>query len=224
MRLARVAGAHRRSRTAHEFARETLRKAILDGSLPGGTRLVQAEIAAELGISTTPVREALRDLATEGLIFLDPHRGAVVRTLDLNEVREIYELRIALEPLMIRRMIGNISDEAFERAQQLAEEMDTEKDPSTWVDLNREFHSLFAEPEGTSRLSGILASLRDSAAAYVSLSLDARPQQMVDANDEHRQLIDAYVNRDVDRAIEITLAHLRSTLSAIEEAHRTEAT
>ncbi|MGH3728943.1 MAG: GntR family transcriptional regulator [Micromonosporaceae bacterium] len=222
MSLADIAGSHR-SRTAHEFVRETLRKAILGGSLSGGTHLVQTEVAAELKVSTTPVREALRDLATEGLIFFDPHRGAVVRTLDLNEVREIYELRIALEPLMIRRVIASISPEAFQRAEELNAEMDQETDPSIWVDLNREFHALFAEADGGSRLSAILASLRDSAAAYVSLSLDARPQQMPDANEEHRRIIGAYLARDADQAIDITLAHLRATLAAIEDAHHTGA-
>lgn len=218
--LSAIAGSHR-SRTTHEYVRETLRKAILDRSLPGGTRLVQTEVAAELDVSTTPVREAMRDLATEGLIFFDPHRGSVVRTLNLQEVREIYELRTALEPLMIRRVIDKITPEALERAEQLTAEMDREKDPSIWVEYNREFHALFTEANDGSRLSAILASLRDSAAAYVSLSLDTRPQQMAETNDEHRGIIEAYRASDVDQAIDITLAHLQSTLAAIEEAHRT---
>jgi DNA-binding GntR family transcriptional regulator len=68
-------------RTAHEYVRNSLREGILRGSLVGGTRLVQSEIASELEVSTTPVREALRDLATEGLVQLDAHRGAVVLQL-----------------------------------------------------------------------------------------------------------------------------------------------
>jgi DNA-binding GntR family transcriptional regulator len=208
-----------RSRTAHEYVLTTLRSAILGGTLAGGTRLVQTELASQLEVSTTPVREALRDLATEGLIFFDPHRGAVVRPLDINEVREIYELRITLEPLMVRRAVERLTDEQLDHAEELARRMGTESNLSAWVDLNREFHAIFSEIGDGNRLAGILASLRDSASAYVSLSLEARPQQVPEANSEHADLIRLYRARDVDGAVELTLRHLRSTLDAIEAAH-----
>ena len=74
--------------TAHEYVREVLRRSILNGDLPGGSRLVQAELAATLEVSTTPIREALRDLASEGLVRFDPHRGAVVTELDDEDLRD----------------------------------------------------------------------------------------------------------------------------------------
>lgn len=208
-----------RSRTAHEYVLSTLRSAILGGSLAGGTRLVQTELAAQLEVSTTPVREALRDLATEGLVFFDPHRGAVVRTLDIEEVREIYELRITLEPLMVRRLIAQITDDELDRAFELARRMQSETNLSAWVDLNREFHAILSGADDGSRLAGILSSLRDSASAYVSLSLEARPQQVPDANEEHAELIRLYRTRDADAVAELTVRHLHSTLDAIEKSH-----
>ena len=78
---------HTRPRTNYEFARQTLRAEILEGRLGPGTKLIQTELAARLDVSTTPVREALQDLAREGLVLLDPHRGAFVRELSLDEVR-----------------------------------------------------------------------------------------------------------------------------------------
>src|SRR5690242_7828107 len=84
-------------RTAHEFVRESLRRAILRGDLTGGERLIQADIAATLEVSTTPVREALRDLAAEGLISLDRHRGGVVRGLNWEDMEEIRKIRHQLE-------------------------------------------------------------------------------------------------------------------------------
>ena len=90
-------------RTAHEFVKDSLRRAILRGDLSGGARLIQADLAAMLNVSTTPVREALRDLATEGLITLDRHRGGVVRELNwLELMEEIRLIRQQLEPLAVR--------------------------------------------------------------------------------------------------------------------------
>jgi DNA-binding GntR family transcriptional regulator len=212
-------GAPGRSRTAHEYALTTLRSAILDGTLSGGTRLVQTELATQLDVSTTPVREALRDLAMEGLVVVDPHRGAVVRALDIDEVREIYELRITLEPIMVRRVAARITDAQLDHAEELATRMQTETNLSTWVDLNREFHAIFSEPDDRSKLAGILATLRDSASAYVSLSLDERPQQVPEANEEHVELVRLYRQRDTEAVVRLTVGHLRSTLTAIEGAH-----
>ncbi|MET0999043.1 MAG: GntR family transcriptional regulator, partial [Marmoricola sp.] len=214
-----VVVAPREARTAHEFVRRTLRAAVMDGTLPGGARLVQADLAQQLGVSTTPVREALRDLATEGLVVLDPHRGALVRALDIDEVRELYDLRMTLEPMMVRRVMRALTPERLERAAGLQRRMEEPCDSATWAELNREFHALFSEPDDSTRLARILAGLRDSAAPYVALSLVSRPEQVPEANAEHAELLDLYRAGDVDRAVELTLTHLRSTLRAIEEAH-----
>lgn len=208
-----------RTRTAYEHVKLTLRAAILDRTLPAGTRLVQSDLAHQLEVSTTPVREALRDLVQEGLVLFDAHRGAVVRPLDITEVREIYELRMALEPIMVRRVIEQVSEDQLNRAAVLAERMQATSDMSQWVALNRDFHAVFNETDGASRLATILAGLRDSAAGYVAISLDARPVHVGEANAEHCQLVNIYRRRDVDTAVEVTLNHLRSTLAIIEEAH-----
>lgn len=209
-----------RSRTAHEYVRGRLRAAILSGELPAGTRLLQREIAVDLDVSTTPVREALRDLATEGLVYFDAHRGAVVRTLDVDEVREIYEMRMALEPLMIRRMLARITDERLDAAAELCDRMAAERDLSAWVALNRRFHGLLGHEGDGGKLAQTLESLRASAAAYVSLSLETRPEQIGEANAEHARLVDLYRRRDTDGIIAVTLQHLRNTLAAIEATHQ----
>lgn len=218
MQIGRLA-APARTRTAYEHVRATLRAAILDRTLPAGVRLVQSDLAAQLGVSTTPVREALRDLATEGLVLFDSHRGAVVRPLDIGEVREIYELRMTLEPLMVGRVIDRITAEQLDRAEELAGRMRTESDMSVWVNLNRDFHAVFSDVDAQSRLAQILAGLRDSAAGYVAVSLDARREQVEEANEEHREMLEVYRRRDREAAVELTLQHLRSTLVVIEEAH-----
>lgn len=208
----------RRARTAHEFVRQSVRAAILAGTLAAGARLVQSELAEQLGVSTTPLREALRDLATEGLVVFDPHRGALVRALDLDEVREIYALRVLLEPEMVRRAIDRVTDDQLQRATELHRKMDQDIDEATWVELNREFHEVLAEPCSDSRLATILNGLRDSAVSYVALSLNARENQASDTNAEHALLIEHYRNNDTDAAVALTIQHLQSTLAAIEQA------
>ncbi len=165
------------------------------------------------------MREALRDLATEGLVVFDAHRGALVRALDIAEVRELYELRMTLEPLMVRRVIATITPEQLLRAERLQRRMEKPYDTSTWAELNRDFHAIFSEISDSSRLSSILAGLGDSAAPYVALSLAARPQQVDEANLEHAGLLDLYRRKSVDEAVKLTLDHLQATLAAIEEAH-----
>ncbi|MGH8867471.1 MAG: GntR family transcriptional regulator [Actinomycetes bacterium] len=207
-----------RTRTAHQFVHDTLRRLILSGDLAGGARLVQADVAKQLGVSTTPLREALRDLATEGLIRLDPHRGAIVRELKEDEVREIYQLRRVLEPLSIRHAVERMSDEALDEAEDLARRMESQDDPGQWVDLNRRFHALFADASGLPRLQAILESLRDSAAIYVGFSIKLRPERMSDGNEDHRQLLAAFRRRDGDAAAEVELHHLDATVGALETA------
>ncbi|MFJ4172382.1 GntR family transcriptional regulator [Paenarthrobacter sp. NPDC089714] len=207
-----------RFRTAHEYVLKTLRRAILTGSLPAGSRLVQQDVAAELDVSTTPVREALRDLAAEGLVMMDPHRGALVKALDVSEVREIYELRIALEPIMVRRVINEITEEHLAKAADLHRQMEATTDVATWTDLNRRFHSVFSEPDRESRLARILDGLSDSASVFVSLVLDSQLRSMTGANAEHARLIEVYRSRDVETAVELTVQHHKETLSKLEKA------
>lgn len=206
-------------RTAHEFARDALRHAILRGQLPGGRRLVQSEIAEQLQISTTPVREALRDLATEGLIRLDAHRGAVVRQLDIAEVREIYELRRLLEPEAMRRCAREISAGNLARAVELREEMDRETDVGKWTERNREFHATLMRDVRSGRLTRLITGLQDSAAPYVAAALRGQTLMAADANAEHQLFIDALRAGDGERAAEAALRHLDSTIAALEHEH-----
>ncbi|MDQ1583328.1 MAG: hypothetical protein QOF36_1382 [Microbacteriaceae bacterium] len=208
-----------RNLTAHSYVLNTMRDAILNGTLPGGARLIQADLAAQLEVSITPVREALRDLAGEGLVVFDPHRGSRVRSLDLAEVQELYELRIALEPLMVRRVINTITREQLARAEKVQHQLERTKDVSAWSELNRQFHATFAEGDRDSRLAVILSGLRDSASAYVSLSLGASAERTAESNAEHAELIALYRNKDLDGAVKLTVQHLRSTLATIVEAH-----
>jgi len=200
-------------RTAHEYVRATLRAAILGGALQGGSRLVQADVARELGVSTTPVREALRDLATEGLVTLDAHRGGIVKRLSFAELYEIHELCQILEPEAMRRAVERIGDDELGAARELAERMEQETDPTRWTELNREFHAILTNAAGSQRLVTILRGLRDSAAPYVALAQRARdPEQVQTANRQHAEIIEAFLARDGDRCASLMHDHVELTV------------
>lgn len=202
-------------RTAHEFVRDTLRRAIVGGAYPGGTRLVQSEIAEQLKVSTTPVREALRDLASDGLIIFDPHRGAIIHELDASELVEVYEIRKALEPLAIRKAAQRITEDQLRSATELQRRMDAEEDPAAWVALNWEFHSLLERSASSPRFQSLLKSVQDIAAMYVAHSLQVEPHRMRAGNREHWNLLEALRARDADRAAAVLVKHLDGTLGTI---------
>lgn len=202
--------------TAHEFVRETLRKAILRGDLPGGSRLIQADLAAQLKVSTTPVREALRDLATEGMITLDRHRGGIVRELNWDDMQEIVAIRQAIEPLIVRLAIERITDDDLREAERLHQAMSKEPDVGTWVELNQMFHAIFHSAAGSQRLLAIAAGLQDAAATYVARAQAERPQVRKRSNAEHRALLKALRERDVDAAIAVQLHHIAAPLEENE--------
>ncbi|QBI21443.1 GntR family transcriptional regulator [Egibacter rhizosphaerae] len=195
-------------RTAHQYVRETLRRAILGRSIPAGSRLVQADIAAQLDVSTTPVREALRELASEGLVQVDPHRGAIVAELDLDEMREIYELRLVLEPYCMRRAAEHITPDELEQAEAFHAEMASGADVGSWVELNRRFHGHLTDACRNARLRTTLHNLQDAAAAYVGLGLHQDPEEIVQGIEDHRRLLDAFQARDPEEAARITEQHL----------------
>lgn len=204
-----------RRRTAQEVAYDAVRAAILRGDLAEGARLQQNTLASQLNVSTTPVREALSRLASEGLIQIDAHRGAIVRGLDDQELDEIYQIRQILEPLAARKAAALISEDQLQEAEALWLRMEDHSDPAEWAECNREFHALFVTAAESPRLGSILKGLRDSSTRYVQWSLTAYPQRFVSANQDHRDLIDACRARNGEEAATIEARHLSGTLEAL---------
>ncbi len=210
-------------RTAQGFAKETLRRAILRGELPGGTRLIQADLAAQLGVSTTPVREALRDLAGAGLIRLDRNRGGVVRELNWQEMEEIREIQEQLRPLSVRLALLGITDEHLSEAEALVRQMDEESDSATWVDLNLRFHFLFYEATGSGRLTAILKSLEEASTLYVAQAQRWHPEIRRRASEDHHALVEACRERDVEKAMAALAGHAAMSIEMTDEEERLSA-
>ena len=199
-------------RTAQAAVADRLGRAVLSGQLPPGSRLLQAVVAEEMRTSTTPVREAMRELASEGLLDLDPHRGVVVHECDSAELEELYQVRMLLEPVAIEATVENVTPDELDAIERIVDRMDQEADVAEWAILNVSLHSMLAEASRLQIVTSILQKLRNLSALYVATSLHRLPDRVATGNREHRALLEACRDRDVARAKEIELTHLRHTL------------
>lgn len=203
-------------RTIQEYVLGTLRVEILQGVYAAGSRLRQEEVAKRLGVSTTPVREAFRDLRAEGLVAIDPNKGVEVRGLTAEDVSEIYELRMMLEPMLAARACLNTSAAQFEAAYACHETMSGVAPTSEqWALLNEDFHQALMQSEASTRLFEVVRGLSLLARPYVSLSMYVQPDIMASNNDEHAQLLVAWRARDTEAVHEQTRVHLLNTRDAI---------
>ena len=206
--------AKRLSNTTQSNVASYLREAILTGELPPGTRLVQSELAAALKVSVTPVREALWELNSQGLIDLDAFRGAVVHVPTLAELEDIFEVRTALLPGSIRRGVAHVTPAQVKRATSVLDQMEAEEDQSRWIALNRDFHAQLYGASPNQHLQSILERLSDIATIYINLSFSESMAQRDGSEQEHREILAAFQRQDEKQAIALSLDHIDSTLNA----------
>ncbi len=209
MTLAELAAglAAQRYRTTPALVAEVLREAILLSVLKGGEQLRQDEIAAHLGVSRIPVREALRQLEAEGLVVFYPHRGAVVSALSYREVQEIYEIRIALETTAIRLAIPHLSERDLQRAEKVLDEIDLAADVAKWCVLNREFHTVLYTPADRPRLLALINTMRTNVERYQRIYISLM-QHQANSQGEHREILEACRRHDVRSAVRELERHL----------------
>lgn len=201
--------------TVSQYVYQTLRTQLIEGVIAPGTRLTQTNVANQLSVSTTPVREAFRRLSTEGFIQIDAYRGAVVRGLQRSDLEEIYLLRSRLEPLALERSIPNITAANLNIARTELHKMDTVDDVDAWVQSNRRFHESLTMDAELPHLRNILEGLRASATPYVRLSIMMNKTVPERANREHHELMMACEAGDIKLATKIEERHLEETLAAI---------
>ena len=205
-----------RAMPASHKVKLVLRRGIVTGTIPGGTRLVQTSIASEMAVGARQVRDALRELAAEGFVKLDSRGGAVVHELGRSELQDVYEIRMMLEPVATARAATLASTEIMLHAAGLLAVMETETDPALWAERNSAFHDLIAEAGSSPRLVAMLRNLRELSALYVTHSIIAMPGRARRANAEHAQILRAIICRDPEAAAEAALRHLDGTLRALD--------
>lgn len=187
-----------------------LRTSITSGSLPPGTVLRQVELAEEFGVSRIPVREALQALQSEGLVLIEPNRGAFVASYTAEQLNEMFDLRVMLEVDALQHAIPHHTERSLRRIEALQRELDYEDQPAEWIRLDRAFHDELYGPSARARTLQLIAGLRGSVERF-SIARLGPDTRRTGWNDEHQQLIAAVRTRDVAAASAILTLHLRQT-------------
>lgn len=198
---------------------DRLRDEIRSGKVRPGTRLRQAHIAEEFGVSTTPVREAFAALEREGLLQSNAHRGVIVFEPSAVELREIYEIRIPLEALATELGAVNLSEADIKRIRKILKGMidaNRKKDWAAAGELNNEFHLEIYRRADRPRLLKLVTDLRDASRVYVDL-FPKLPGRMKEVQREHKEILDFCAAGQAKKAGKAMIAHLTYTAEAISE-------
>ncbi len=199
----------KRTRLVDEAAR-ALREAILNGELSSGTRLRQVQLATQLGISRTPLREALMKLEQEGLIELLPRGGLRVALLNLDEAVELYDVREVLDGLAARLAAQRITEQGLRDLKRHLSQMKdclARQDAHTWFVAHVAFHDEIFRASGNGRLRALLSVVRLSIQRFHPVLLTT-PNRLADAYREHREIFEAIRVHDPEASERLARAHI----------------
>jgi DNA-binding GntR family transcriptional regulator len=197
-----------------EAVAEALRLDILRGRLGGGARLDIDEIAARHGVSRTPVRDALKQLESEGLVQVLPYRGVEVTALTDDDLRELFAIRIALERLAVAQAALRITEAELDGLRRILQRMDRLKQrDKSWIALNIAFHDAIHAATRWPRLIEMIRIQRTNVERYVR----ARGSELGTARQqaEHWALVEALARHDPEAAERIIAGHLRQTMDVL---------
>jgi len=201
-------------------ATQTLRDAILDGRFTAGARLRQTDLADQLAISRTPVREALGRLQHEGLVELLPGGGVRVAVLALEEAAELYDLREVLDGLAARLAAQRAAPASFARLEKSLDRMAqclARNDANQWFGAHVAFHEEIFRASGNARLIALSAMVRLSIQRFHPVLLRT-PHRLADADREHRGIHAAIVSGDGERAELLARAHIAGAKEIVVKA------
>lgn len=199
---------------------DELRKLILSGEYVPGERIAQEALAQRFSASRMPVRDALRQLESEGLVTIVAHSGAWVSKLDAFEFDQTYKLREVVEPLAIRESVPNLSAEKVDRISALAEEISTLTagpfDVQDFLQLDREFHLLTYAGVEYGYLNDVVLRMWNTTQQYRRLLIQKlTPAELAATNADHHLIADAVRRRDAEAAATMVGLHLRRTRKTI---------
>jgi DNA-binding GntR family transcriptional regulator len=209
---------------AKDRALDYVKSQVLTGAFPGGELISEGEVAAVLGMSRTPVREAFLRLEAEGLLRLYPQRGALVVPVSSEEARAVIEARLLLEEFAASKVVGRGPAACASVFERISAELQRQSDAAAkadwqeFLEADRAFHEVTLEEAGNRILSGFYSSLRDRQMRMTGESVIRDGQRMTTIMDEHRGIAEALRDGDLQRARRAVQNHLASTVRALNLA------
>jgi len=203
--------------TTQESVVDHIRTLILSRKFKPGDRLVQSDLAEEFGVSRTPIREALHDLASEGLVSFSAYKGATVADFSLVELEEIYTVRIALESYAAFLAAQYITEEELQQMQALLEQTEEalqQADHLRMLQLNREFHAILYNASRQSRLYEMIINHLDLSDMYRRLYFTVE-HLYTNTITEHQELLEILQRGDSEGAEQHTRYNLQQTASVL---------
>ena len=198
-------------------AYDAIKAAILSLSLKPGEPLIERNLAARLGISKTPIRGALVRLEREGLVTMTPFKGAVVAGIYKEDIREIFELREAIEGLAARKATAAITEEDLQEGERLLKMAEEALEQGRYHECSKfgsDIHNIIIERAGNERLASILCNLDDHYQRFRLVSAQI-PGRLARSAEEHRGILEAMKAQDADLAEARMRAHLRGALDEL---------
>ena len=196
-----------------EVVCEALRDAIRKGILEPGERLMEVQLADELGISRTPVREAIRKLEQEGYVIMMPRRGTYIADLSIRDINEVFEIRTSLESLASGLAAERITEDELEKLQRLLVQIGTHiksGDMESIVRTDTEFHDLLYQASRNTRLVGIISNLREQLTRFRTTSMSF-PGRLKATLEEHRNIVEAIAQGDEKAARKAAEHHMEKS-------------
>lgn len=194
-----------------EVVADTLREAIISGVLKPGERLMEIQLAKELGVSRTPVREAIRTLELEGFVVMIPRRGTYVADISIKDINELYEIRTVLDVLAAGLAAERITEKELEELERLLVKLGEDtNDTERLIELDLQFHDVLYRASRNDRLVGIIYNLQEQFTRFRSISIQY-PGRMENTIEEHTRLVEAVAQRDVESAQQAAREHIENS-------------
>lgn len=215
--IRRVTELKLRRSTYHVQVADMLRDLIMTGKLKEGDKVNEAGLCDTMGISKTPLREALRVLSVEGLIELVPNRGAFVTQPMLDEITEMFDVMELLEGFCARSACEKLDDTSFARLEKLHLELEKYYrlcNQAEYVRINNQYHTFLQELAGNRALNQIVTGLRKKILLYRFQSLN-QPHRFEESIREHRHLIEAFRKREPEKAEALMQMHMKNQCQAM---------